>query len=217
MSKYSEKLDQVRSLLRENSSLLIVSKNRALSEIQEYINLGHKDFGENKVQELKQKSQELSGQMIDWHMIGHLQTNKVKALLEIPGLKYIHSVDRMELVKELVKYDSRLNHPVHLFLQVKTSFEAEKSGFTSDADLIQAAALIDKCKNLTFIGLMTMGAVRTDEFEKEAHRCFRELRDQKERLFSQRNLKLSMGMSQDYQIALQEGSNWIRLGTSMFE
>jgi PLP dependent protein len=206
-----------------STKLLIVSKTRSLEEITTYYELGHRDFGENRVQELSDKAHALLKDCPDirWHMIGHLQTNKINALFSIPHLYAIHSVDDRECVEKLLKAEDRLQHEVQIFLQFNTSHEAEKSGFETYHELEAAAELLIGAKNLKLQGLMTMGTLRTDNFEAEAGRCFQDLQVEKEKLQTElglgHKLETSMGMSQDYKIAIREKSDWVRLGTMMFE
>lgn len=203
-----------------HTKLLIVSKTRSEREIQDYYELGHRDFGENRVQELLEKAQHLreSCPEIRWHMIGHLQSNKVNQLFTVPNLFAIHSVDSQELLEKLIKAEHRLARPVNVFLQFNTSHEAEKSGFESTEELLKAAFQLQAANHLRPAGLMTMGTLRTENFEAEAERCFRELNELKRALEQELATKLetSMGMSQDYKIALRQHSDWIRLGTVMF-
>lgn len=220
-ANFKEKLDKINSKLPSGSSLLIVSKKRTLSEIKAYYDLGHRDFGENRVQDLEEKSLALKDECpeVRWHMIGHLQSNKVNQLFSVPNLFAIHSVHDQELLDKLKKSEDRLSGPINIFLQVNTSHEAEKSGFETYTELKSAAESAVTSEKLRFVGLMTMGTIRTEAFEAEARRCFEELNVEKNKLESELNLTLqtSMGMSQDYEFALQEKSNWIRLGTMMFE
>ena len=217
---FARKLQSVKSELKE-TKLLIVSKTRSLDDIKVYYDLGHRDFGENRVQELIEKSEALKDVCpeIRWHMIGHLQTNKVNNLFKVHGLSAIHSVDDRELVDKLLSSEDKLTHGVKVFLQFNTSHEAEKSGFETYTDLLESAELIVKAKNLKLAGVMTMGTLRTENFEAEAGRCFQDLQVEKNKLEADLNLKLetSMGMSQDYKIAVREKSDWVRLGTMMFE
>lgn len=216
---FARKLNQLKSEL-QGSKLLIVSKTRKLEEIKAYYDLGHRDFGENRVQELSDKAMELLKDCpeIRWHMIGHLQTNKINALFSVPKLFAIHSVDDRECVEKLIKSEDRLDHDVRVFLQFNTSHEAEKSGFETYTDLVSSAELLVKSKRLKLAGLMTMGTLRTEDFEAEAGRCFQDLNVEKEKLQNELGLQLetSMGMSQDYKIAIREKSDWVRLGTMMF-
>jgi PLP dependent protein len=218
---YARKLAQVQGELTKGAQLLIVSKQRSVEEIQRYYDLGHRDFGENRVQDLVHKSQQLIHKcpQIRWHMIGHLQSNKINALLAVPKLHAIHSVHGQHLLDKLISSGERLSHPVDIFLQLNTSGEEEKSGFETYTDLRLAVESLHSSQQLRLRGLMTMGKIRTQNFEADARSCFEELNAEKVKLESEFNLKLesSMGMSQDYQIALEEKSNWIRLGTVMFE
>lgn len=214
------RLAELREKLGERSQLLIVSKTRPIQDIQTYYDLGHRDFGENRVQELAEKAKELSASCpeIRWHMIGHLQTNKVNPLLAIPKLHAIHSVHSLELLDKILKHDQSLDHEVKLFLQFNTSHEEEKSGFETYTELKMAVENALKGQKIKLAGLMTMGTLRTENFEAEAGRCFQDLNVEKEKLQAEYKiiLQTSMGMSQDYEIALKEGSDWIRLGTMMF-
>ena len=216
---FSQKLSSIKSELKQ-SHLLIVSKTRSEEDIIEYYKLGHRDFGENRVQELLEKAEALkeSCPEIRWHMIGHLQSNKINQLFTVPNLWAIHSVDDEELLQKIIKSEHRLNHDVRIFLQFNTSKEEEKSGFEEYENLLKAAKSIPANSRIRLQGLMTMGTLRTENFEREAHRCFSELNDLKKRLEQDTGLKLetSMGMSQDYQIAVETQSNWIRIGTLMF-
>ena len=214
-----KKLDSIRAELN-GTSLLIVSKTRPIEDIILYYELGHRDFGENRVQELLEKSNQLKTicPEIRWHMIGNLQSNKINQLFGIPNLYAIHSVPDEELLDKLIKSEDKLSHPVKIFLQFNTSREEEKSGFETYHSLCEAAEFVLTAKRLQLAGVMTMGTFRTDNFEAEAGRCFQDLVVEKRKLEAELGLKLeaSMGMSQDYKIALREGSDWIRLGTMMF-
>lgn len=217
---FARKLALVKPKLN-NAQLLIVTKTRTPEEIMAYYELGQRDFGENRVQELEEKACILKEKCpeIRWHMIGHLQTNKINQLFSIPHLYAIHSVHGLELLQKLMKAQDRLPGPVNIFLQVNTSHEPEKSGFETYTELLEAAEYATQSPKLRLAGLMTMGTLRTDAFEAEAGRCFQELNVKKEKLESDLGLTLqtSMGMSQDWEIALREKTNWVRLGTMMFE
>lgn len=217
---FSRRLSEVTGEMGPDVSLLIVSKTRTPEDIQLYYELGHRDFGENRVQELSEKAELLKVRCpeIRWHMIGHLQTNKVNQLFRVHNLHAIHSVHDQELLDKLIRAEEKLTHPVEIYLQFNTSRETEKSGFETYTELRMAADTALRAKKLKLAGLMTMGTLRTEEFEKEAGRCFQDLRTEKEKLEAEFNitLKTSMGMSQDYKIALQEGTDCVRLGTMMF-
>jgi len=217
---FQDKLAAIQSKFNKETQLLIVSKTRSEEEIKTYYDLGHRDFGENRVQELLEKAEHLKNSCpeIRWHMIGHLQTNKVNQLLSVPNLWAIHSVDREELLQKLIKASNRLSTELKIFLQFNTSKEEEKSGFEDYISLKNAALLVPKNSHLKLYGLMTMGTIRTENFEKEAKRCFQELNQLKNQLSHDLSidLKTSMGMSQDYLMAISENSNWVRLGSILF-
>lgn len=219
LKDFSLKLNQLKTELKE-TQLLIVSKTRTTSEIKAYYDLGHRDFGENRVQELSEKAELLKNECPDirWHMIGHLQSNKINTLFSVPNLYAIHSVHDRELVEKLIKAEDKLDHQIFIFLQFNTSHETEKSGFETYTDLRASAELLVNCKKLKLAGLMTMGTLRTENFEAEAGRCFQDLVVEKEKLENELGFPLmtSMGMSQDYKIAIREKSDWVRLGTMMF-
>jgi hypothetical protein len=151
-----------------------------------------------------------------------VQSNKVKDLLRIPNLHAIHSIDSVKLLEEILKYrDLFQGTELNLFFQVNTSKEAEKSGFESLEDLERAIEILLKEKSpFKLKGLMTMGTMRTETFETEAKRCFselKELRDAIQKKYSLPELKLSMGMSQDYKIALTVGADFVRIGSAIFD
>ncbi|HLT22239.1 MAG TPA: YggS family pyridoxal phosphate-dependent enzyme [Bacteriovoracaceae bacterium] len=216
-NKFSEHYKKVLQDFGPNQNLLIVSKTRTIEEIKAYYDLGHRHFGENRVQELLLKSSQLKNSCPDirWHMIGHLQSNKIKDLYKIESLYAIHSVDSLGLLEQLIKYEDRLSSEVGVFLQFNTSREDEKSGFEDIEELKISMELLKNSKKLKLQGLMTMGALRVEDQMSSARRCFEELAQIKTELDPK--LELSMGMSQDYHIALECGSNWLRLGTMMFE
>ncbi len=186
-----------------------------------YYELGLRDFGENRVQELFEKSELLKKKCpkIRWHMIGNLQSNKINQLYTIENLFAIHSVHDQALLDKLMKAEIRLSHEVEIYLQYNTSHEQEKSGFETYNELKSAAECALRARNLKLVGVMTMGTLRTENFEAEAGRCFQDLMVEKNKLEAELNLKLktSMGMSQDYLIAVREGTDCVRLGTMMFQ
>lgn len=206
--------------LKAPTKLLIVSKTRSVEEIEYFYSLGHRDFGENRVQELYDKSDLLYEKCpeIRWHMIGHLQSNKLNQLFKITNLVAIHSVDDGDLLEKIIKKDGDLHHSLGLFLQVNTSMEQEKSGFEKIESLVESLTYFRNAKNIQWQGLMTMGTLRTEDTQVEARRCFNELISWREKLasYAGKKLELSMGMSQDYKIATELHSDWIRLGTMMF-
>ena len=204
--------------------LVAVSKNTDAASIGFAFEEGQIDFGENRVEVLEEKSNLLKDLELNWHFIGKLQSNKINRLFKIPRLRFIHSVDSLKLLEHLYKrVDQIESERVGFFLQVNTSEEDEKSGFSiSHYDELAAAAnLISRHldSKLYLMGLMTMGKYRTTDFEEDARLCFKRLgvvRNTLHRDFELPPLQLSMGMSQDYEIAMEEGSDFVRIGSAIF-
>lgn len=220
-----EKLRLLKAEL-DKATLVAVSKYSPVEDVTQVYKLGQLDFGENRVPDLKAKSDYFIEQNLSdvrWHFIGNLQTNKVKELVKIPNLWAIHSVDSLHLLQELLKRESEFaGEKLHLFFQIKTSHELEKSGFESMEELDEAIELLMSRKNskYVFYGLMTMGAVRTTDIRGAAIKSFQELKLIRNNLLKKyklKELKLSMGMSGDYKEALSEGADFIRVGSLIFK
>ena len=208
------------------ASLLAVTKYSKNEDLIHAYEVGQRDFGESRVQELALKAQKLEemGHIgIHWHFIGHLQTNKVNRLLKTPGLSFIHSVDSLKLLETLYKkQDLFEGDRLNFFLEIKTTDEEEKSGILDGQQLVECIRLIQDRSDsvLNFYGLMTMGAIRTENFNEDARTSFKKLREIRDRIQNNYNfhdLKLSMGMSSDYQMALDEGTDWVRIGSAIFK
>ncbi len=193
--------------------LVAVSKTKPVDVIREAIQLGLKDFGENKAQELKSKVAQITND-ITWHFIGHLQTNKVKDV--VPVAEYIHAVDSIKLAKEINKRALKIEKKQKILLEINTSLEASKFGLIDESEIMETALFCANAENLNLVGLMTM-APYTGE-EKILRNCFIKLRSLKEKLNKEGfNLtELSMGMTNDYKIAIEEGATMIRIGTALF-
>lgn len=214
----SNNLQKIKSKLNKET-LVVVSKFATVEDILLAHKAGQIDFGENKVVDLIEKSQAVGELPIRWHFIGTLQRNKVKKLLQIKNLLYIHSIDSLSLLEELFKNKSLPQKPIGLFLQCNTSKESQKHGFENIEDLKKAALKIktEGGKSFYLKGLMTMGKIRSDDFEKDALISFKALKALKKELEKEYpNLTLSMGMSQDYELALKEGTDFLRIGTAIF-
>lgn len=199
----------------EEIKLIAVSKNVEPERINLAFEFGLKDFGENRVQELIKKFDSVNRQA-NFHMIGHLQTNKVKYLID--RVKTIQSIDSIKLAKEIDKRFGEKQKIIEGLIQIHTAKEETKFGL--DPDELEAFLLeAQNLKNIKFIGLMTIGTLTDDE--KEIRRCFsilRKLRDDYSHFKSENiDLKeLSMGMSSDFEIAIEEGSTILRIGTAIF-
>ncbi len=224
-------ITKYRSVLQDGNKLIAVSKYYEVDDIMMAYKTSQYDFGEARVPSLQKKAGELEliAPRIIWHFIGHLQSNKINSLFKIKGLKYIHSIDSLNLLENIYKKASLLGSEVNFFLQINSSGEDEKSGFLLsdrlEGELKEAISLIRThesrdSSNLKFKGLMTMSKLRTDDFQKDAQVCFEsvfKLRAKLEKSYGFKDLKLSMGMSQDYKIAIEEGADFIRIGRGIFK
>lgn len=213
----TQNLNQIRNQLKGKTNLLAVSKTKPDELVREAYESGQWDFGENKVQDLYEKSQALADlSQIRWHFIGTLQSNKINKLLQVNGLYAIHSVDSLKLIDKLLK--KTIDQEIKLFLQINTSEEDEKSGFTDDAEIEKAVEKLLDQKTWKLAGLMTIGSIRASDFEMAAEKSFKRLASLKQNLDEKYDLdlELSMGMSQDFKIAMDHGSNWVRIGTQIF-
>ena len=195
----------------ESITLVGVTKHRSIPEIKELINAGVEDVGENKTQELEEKYPDLKKLKTEIHFIGRLQTNKVKKVVEMA--EYIHSVDSIDLLRKIQYAALDQNKTQNIFLQVNTSGEPEKQGMQpKEVEDMMTSMQSLPFDNIRFIGLMTMAPHTQDE--KIIRECFSKLSDVKEHL----NIThLSMGMSNDYKIAIEEGSTVLRIGRKLFE
>lgn len=195
--------------------MVLVTKNVAPERILEAYACGVRDFGENRVQEFTAKKKGLPAD-IRWHMIGHLQTNKVKAVLG--QVELIHSLDRTELVSELERVANlRKIGEIRCLIQVNSSGEASKFGL-APGEVPAFAAGIKKDSPVKIEGLMTIGPLSDDpESSRRAFGLMRELRERLRKELPDRRWDiLSMGMSGDYEMAVREGSTLVRIGTAVF-
>jgi len=194
--------------------LLLASKTQPPERIREAVEAGATLFGENRVQELARKAPELEDLPIEWHMIGHLQTNKVRQVLD--RAQVIQSVDRPSLVQALERELEKRDARVKVYLQVNTSGEESKSGVRPEEAESLARAIL-RSGRLELEGLMTIATNSPDP--EDARRCFRLLREVRDRLVGQGlgDLReLSMGMSGDLEVAIEEGSTLLRVGSAVF-
>lgn len=214
-----QRLAKIKDTLPEDVTLIAVSKTYPVDTIKEAYNAGQRIFGENKVQEITQK-QPLLPDDIQWHLIGHLQTNKVKYIA--PFVSLIHSVDSEKLLIEINKRAEQNNRVIPVLLQVYIAEEETKFGFNeSELDQILSPDHIEKYRFINVSGLMGM-ATNTDN-EQKVQGEFKKLKSVFDRL--QKETKslgnvdfkyLSMGMSSDYKLAILEGSNMVRIGSAIF-
>lgn len=199
---------------REDIKVLLATKTVSNERIQEAVSLGYSLLGENKVQELLTKFKDIHPPEVEWNFIGHLQTNKVKDVLG--KISLLHSVDRWSLVEELDRRLSKDNQKLDILIQVNTSNEESKYGLPPQ----EVNAFIKKVlevKTLNIRGFMTLAALSSDP--NVSRECFKILKDVQNKAqieFNESFPELSMGMSSDFEGAIEEGATIIRLGTTVF-
>jgi PLP dependent protein len=193
--------------------LLAVSKTYPNEAILEAYNCGQRMFGENKVQELEIKVPALPDD-IEWHLIGHLQSNKVAKAVELA--EYIHSVDSVKLINRIDRLAEGKNKKPKILLEVNISGEESKFG-VDEAELEKMVEAASGCENVKLVGFMTMAPFNVDEnVLKLVFSSLRKLRDSIEEKYSIALPELSMGMTSDYDTAIEEGSTIVRIGTAIF-
>jgi PLP dependent protein len=211
--------ENIRAIKTEigGAKLIIVSKYRSQKEMEEVYDCGERMFAENRVQELVVKHGQLPKD-VEWHLIGHLQTNKVKQIL--PLISTIHSVDSIKLLNTIEKEAKKLDLIIDVLLQVHVSTDETKHGFKPDSliDLCNARAF-SLYENIRFIGIMTMSTLNAEESQVsneflQTHQLMLQLKPLMPRpdIFTE----ISMGMSGDYKLAVREGSTIIRIGGAIF-
>ncbi len=203
-------LNQIKESIPKGLTLVAVSKTKPKSDILEAYNAGQRIFGENKVQELANKYAELPKD-IQWHMIGHLQSNKVKYIA--PFVSLIHGVDSLKLLKEINKRAEQNNRVIDCLLQVHIASESTKFGFGTD-EIENALIAVEEFKNINIIGLMGMATFTNDE--KQVNNEFALLSELFEKVKTSSINTLSIGMSGDYKLAINNGSTMIRVGSAIF-
>jgi pyridoxal phosphate enzyme (YggS family) len=193
--------------------LIAVSKFFGVDAISEANRLGITDFGENKAQELRDKY-EILGDKVTWHFIGTLQRNKVK--YAVKAASFIHSVDSSLLIDEINIQAQKLNKVQKILLEVKTSFEETKSGLSNHTEVLELVNHCSTLSNIELVGLMTMAPFTDDESIIRKSFCdLRKLKDEinKNGFYLS---ELSMGMTNDYEIAIEEGATMLRIGSAIF-
>lgn len=222
LSKVRKRINSVCAKIGRNPNeiaFIVVTKGRSSKEIKEAIEAGITDIGENRVHEALLKFNSILNtqysQRIKWHMVGHLQTNKVKEALKLFDL--IQSVDSLKLALEINKQAAKIGKIQDILIQVNVASELSKFGLKSD-EAIAVIEKILKLKNINIKGLMAIAPI-VDSLEK-TRPFFRALRESKEEINKLTNNQLtilSMGMSDDFEVAIEEGSNMVRLGRVVFE
>lgn len=202
----------------EKVKFIAVTKYVDVDKIQEILDVGYNIFGENKAQVIREKIDYFKEKNIDieWHFIGNLQKNKVKYIIN--DVKLIHSVNKLSLAEEINKKAKQANKIMNILLEINVYGEDSKQGYDYN-ELLADIQNLKQLENINIIGLMTMGAVGVDEeITRKIFSKLREIRDDlNAKYFDNTLTELSMGMSDDYKIALQEGSTFIRIGSKLYK
>ena len=209
-----QRLQQLKSVLPKHVTLVAVSKTKPVVDLMEAYHAGQRVFGENKIQEMAEKYQQMPKD-IQWHMIGHVQTNKVKYMASFVDL--IHGVDRLKLLNEINKQAQKHNRSIDCLLQIKIAEEDSKFGMTAnDAENLLKSSAFDQLKNIKIVGVMGMASFTNDTNQIRTE--FETLKSTFDRLkdIEQQMHIVSMGMSGDYSIAIDCGSTMIRVGSHIF-
>ena len=218
----AEQISLINKQLNDSAArLIVVTKTRSIEELKETYAAGAIEFGENRVQEMVEKQAVLPGDIL-WHQIGHLQTNKVKYIA--PFVHLIHSVDSLNLLKEINKQGAKNNRVIHCLLQIFIATEESKFGLDfKEAEALLADASFAEMKYIRIVGLMGMASFTADE--KQIRREFKSLADFFQQLKNNKTgvstglvewTELSMGMSGDYLIAAELGATLVRVGSAIF-
>jgi pyridoxal phosphate enzyme (YggS family) len=214
----AERIKQLKNSLPVSVCLIAVSKTKPTSALQQAYDAGQRHFGENKVQEMCEKQAELPKD-IHWHLIGHLQTNKVKYIA--PFVHLIHSVDSLKLLVEINKQANKNNRIIDVLLQFHVAEEETKFGLNlEEAKILLESTEFEKSNNIRVVGVMGMASFVEDE--SQIRREFKELKSIFDAIKEQYFLhidyfkEISMGMSGDFPLAIEEGSTMIRVGSSIF-
>ena len=214
----AERIKQIKDELNDDVCLVAVSKTKPNESIMEAYQVGQRVFGENKVQELVTKQEELPND-IEWHFIGHLQTNKVKYIA--PFISLIHGVDSLKLLKTINKEGRKNNRKIPCLLQFHIAEEESKFGLDqAEADALLSSPEFEALEFVELRGVMGMATYTDDQeqLRKEFRMLKRNFQELKERYFQDQTsfLQISMGMSGDYQLAVDEGSTMVRVGSKIF-
>jgi len=193
--------------------IVAVSKTNPISSILDGLKVGLTDFGENKAVEFRDKSELINDKLI-WHFIGHLQRNKVKYVIN--SADYIHSVDSIKLAEEINKRATAIGKVQNVFFEVNTSGEDSKFGLTNYDDLYELVNRSEELSSIKVCGLMTMASFTSNDYE--LRKSFSELREMRDKIKNRIKSisELSMGMTNDYNIAIEEGATMLRIGTAIF-
>lgn len=212
-----QNLQKIKNTLPDHVTLVAVTKTKPIGDIIEAYNAGQKVFGENKIQEMVEKY-ELLPKDIEWHMIGHVQTNKVKYMA--PFVHLIHGVDNFKLLKEIDKQAQKNNRVINCLLQIKIASEDSKFGLTAnEAEQILISKEFSELKHVRIVGVMGMATFTNNK--NQVRKEFLNLKQVFDNFKSYKNHNtdfqiISMGMSGDYPLAIESGSTMVRIGSSIF-
>jgi PLP dependent protein len=217
MSSIANSLNNIKASLPSHVTLVAVSKTKPVSDLMEAYNAGQRIFGENKIQEMTEKWQQMPKD-IEWHMIGHVQSNKVKYM--VPYVKLIHGVDSLKLLQEINRLAVKWRKHINVLLQVYIAEEETKFGLDAkELEVILDSDALKQMTNITITGFMGMASFTQDKNQiKKEFLYLKSLFDTYQK-FEAKNVKLetlSMGMSGDYELAIACGSTMIRVGSSIF-
>lgn len=210
----AENLDKIKNSIPEGVKLVAVSKTKPVEDLKEAYDCGIRDFGENKVQELLTKYDEFHND-VRWHLIGHLQVNKVKYI--VGKVFLIHSLDSIKLLKELEKRYAKENLCADVLIEINIGREESKSGILLE-NLDELLSECEKCSNVKVKGLMTVIPIGDEESNKKYFSQMKSLFE-KLKVMNLKNIEmkyLSMGMTGDYKTAILEGANIVRIGQGIF-
>jgi hypothetical protein len=211
----AQNLLHIKSQLPNHVTLVAVSKTKPVSDLMEAYQAGQRCFGENKIQEMTDKWEQMPKD-IEWHMIGHVQTNKVKFMAEYVSL--IHGVDSLKLLQEINKQALKHNRKIDCLLQIYIANEETKFGLDEkELNELITSKEFKELQNIRIIGLMGMATFTENQNQIKAE--FKHLKTIFDTINNQENLKLetlSMGMSGDYELAIEFGSTMVRIGSSIF-
>ena len=209
-------LNSIKAILPENVTLVAVSKTKPVSDLMQAYEAGQRIFGENKIQEMAEKWEEMPKD-IQWHMIGHVQTNKVKFMA--PFVSLIHGVDSLKLLQEINKQALKNNRIIDCLLQIYIAEEESKFGLNeNELNELLSSSELKEFKNIRILGLMGMATFT--ENQNQIKKEFTHLKSIFDSIKEKNELEflstISMGMSGDYQIAIECGSTMVRIGSSIF-
>ncbi|MBE6067868.1 MAG: YggS family pyridoxal phosphate-dependent enzyme [Clostridium lundense] len=211
----AENVININPTIPSGVKLVAVSKTKPLEDMDEAYQCGIRDFGENKVQELMYKIEHFNKEDVTWHLLGHLQRNKVKYI--VGKVDLIHSLDSIKLLQEIEKQYAKTGLKAHVLIEINIGKEQNKSGIMKE-DLEELLDVIENCNYVNVEGLMTVIPIGDENscriYFKEVKNIFDNL---SKRSFKNIKMKyLSMGMTGDYKIAIEEGSNMVRIGQGIF-